>query len=42
MRNKTIIQQNKSNVKDRSFSEKIESEQSFFISEIRYLVRNFE
>ena len=28
-----IIQQNKRNVKDRSFSRKIESEWSFFVSE---------
>ena len=33
-----IIQQNKINVKDRSFSRKIESEWSFFVFEI-YLIR---
>ena len=37
-----IIQQNKRNVKDRSFSRKIESERSFFIPLKRILLRRFE
>ena len=40
--NTFIIQQNKRNVKDRSFSREIESERSFFIPLKRILLRRFE